>query len=116
MKYRAAITLSWLAQQQIVYELRTTVYDKLQRLSFRFFDANQSGSIINRVAGDVQAVRMFIDGVVIQVITVIISLAVFMTYMFRINVWLTLACLATTPLLWICGYIFSYRAASLSRE
>ena len=46
------------------------VYDKLQRLSFRFFDANQSGSIINRVAGDVQAVRMFVDGVVIQFLTV----------------------------------------------
>ena len=51
------------------------VYDKLQRLSFRFFDANQSGSIINRVAGDVQAVRMFVDGVMIQVLTVILSLA-----------------------------------------
>ena len=36
-------------------QLRTDVYDKLQRLSFRFFDANPVGSIINRVAGDVQA-------------------------------------------------------------
>ncbi len=82
-------------------------YDKLQRLSFRFFDANQSGSIINRVAGDVQAVRMFVDGVLIQVITVIISLAIYLSYMISLQPLLTLACLATTPLLWIGAAIFS---------
>ena len=88
-------------------QLRTEVYDKLQRLSFRFFDANQSGSIINRVAGDVQAVRMFIDGVIIQVLTVALSLAVYLAYMLSVHVLLTFACLATTPLLWWAAVRFS---------
>ena len=92
---------------RIVVDLRTAVYDKLQRLSFRFFDANQSGSIINRVAGDVQAVRMFVDGVVIQVLTVMLSLGVYLAYMFSLHVPLTLACLATTPLLWLAAIRFS---------
>ena len=52
----------------IVVALRKQVYDKLQRLSFRFFDANESGTIINRVTGNVQAVRMFVDQVAIQVL------------------------------------------------
>ena len=52
-----------LLAQRIVVRLRTEVYDKLQRLSFRFLDTHESGSIINRVTGDVQAVRLFIDGV-----------------------------------------------------
>lgn len=107
LRYRAAITLSKVTQRQIVLQLRTDVYDKLQRLSFRFFDANQSGSIINRVAGDVQAVRMFIDGVLIQVLTVLLSLAVFVGYMLSVHVGLTAACLATTPLLWIGAAWFS---------
>lgn len=93
--------------ERIVVRLRADVYDKLQRLSFRFFDANESGSIINRVAGDVQAVRMFVDGVIIQVLSVLLSLAIYVTYMFRIHVPLTLACLATTPFLWIGAVWFS---------
>jgi len=106
LRYRAAVTTSNLVLR-IVVELRTAVYDKLQRLSFRFFDANQSGSIINRVAGDVQAVRVFVDGVVIQMLTVVLSLAVYLLYMFSLQVPLTLACLATTPLLWVGATMFS---------
>lgn len=92
----------WKAElvQEIVVDLRSAVYDKLQRLSFRFFDANESGSIINRVTGDVQAVRMFIDGVMIEVLLMILSLVFFLGYMLQIHASLTLACLATTPALW----------------
>jgi ATP-binding cassette subfamily B protein len=106
LRYWGAVTLSNLVQQ-IVIRLRTDVYNKLQRLSFRFFDANQSGSIINRVAGDVQAVRQFVDGVILQALTVVLSLAVYLAYMLSVHVPLTLACLATTPLLWIGAIIFS---------
>ncbi|MBL8826075.1 MAG: ABC transporter ATP-binding protein [Planctomycetaceae bacterium] len=100
LRYRAAITVARLTQQ-IVVQLRTDVYDKLQRLSFRFYDRHESGSIINRVTADVQAVRMFVDGVIIQVLVTLISLGVYLVYMCRLHVGLTLACLATTPLLWI---------------
>ena len=93
--------------QQIVVDLRSQVYDKLQRLSFRFFDENRSGSIINRVAGDVQAVRSFVDGVVIQVLSVLLSLVVYLYYMLQVHVPLTLACLAATPLLWFGAVLFS---------
>ncbi len=93
--------------QRIVIDLRSTVYDQLQRLSFRFFDAHKTGSIINRVAGDVQSVRMFVDGVVVQVLAIILSLSIYLAYMFRVHIPLTLACLATTPLLWIGAVVFS---------
>ncbi|MFP4223841.1 MAG: ABC transporter ATP-binding protein [Phycisphaeraceae bacterium] len=93
--------------QDIIVHLRSRVYNKLQRLSFRFFDANISGSIINRVTRDVQMVRMFIDGVVIQVMMLVISLSFFLAVMLSIHGWLTLACLATTPVLWILTGMFS---------
>jgi len=100
LRYRAASTVADLTQQ-IVVQLRTDVYDKLQRLSFRFYDKHESGSIINRVTGDVQAVRMFVDGVLIQVLVAALSLVMYLAYMMRLNVGLTFACLATTPLLWL---------------
>ena len=42
-----------LVHERIVVDLRARVYDKLQRLSFGFFDGNATGSIINRVTSDV---------------------------------------------------------------
>jgi hypothetical protein len=48
------MTTARLTQGKIVPDLRDRVYDKLQRLSFRFFDVHGSSSIFNRVTGDVQ--------------------------------------------------------------
>jgi ATP-binding cassette subfamily B protein len=98
---------NYLVQGRIVVQMRADIYAKLQQLSFRFYDANASSSIINRVTGDVQSVRMFVDQVLIQSVTMIISLMAYAAYMFSIHVPLTLACLATTPLLWMSCTRFS---------
>ncbi len=99
--------------QDVVINLRTQVYEKLQRLSFRFFDANASGSIINRVTTDVQQVRMFIDGVIIQIIILTLTLSVNLVYMTGIHVRLTFVCLASTPLLWFMTVVYSRRVRPL---
>jgi ATP-binding cassette subfamily B protein len=88
-------------QQRLVVDLRGEAYDKLQRLSFRFFDANNTSSVITRVTSDVQSVRMFVDQVLIQSVIMVISLTIYVIYMANLNVTLTIACLATTPLLWL---------------
>ena len=107
LNYVYALSSGYLVHTRIVPQLRSLVYDKLQRLSFRFFDANATGSIINRVTSDVQSVRAFIDGVLIQFILLLVSLVCYLAYMFSLNVGLTLACLATTPLMWLVTVIFS---------
>jgi ATP-binding cassette subfamily B protein len=106
VRYASAAASADLSQK-ILSQLRADVYDKLQRLSFQFFDANQSSSLINRAAGDVQAVRSFVDGVVVKVFTVLLTLGVYVAYMLNVHVGLTLACLATTPLLWVAAIAFS---------
>ncbi len=107
ISYWAHVAAGRLTHTQIVVYLRHLVYDKLQRLSFRFYDANETGSIINRVTGDVQHVRQFVDGVMIQVVLLILTLTFYLTYMVSINTTLTLYCLATTPVLAITAVVFS---------
>jgi ATP-binding cassette subfamily B protein len=108
LNYLYFVAVAELIQAEIVVHLRTLVYDKLQRLSFRFFDANASGTIINRVTGDVQNLRLFVDGVIIQGVILVLSLGVYLVYMVQLHVWLTVACLATAPLLLIASLIFSH--------
>ncbi|HEY5377698.1 MAG TPA: ABC transporter ATP-binding protein [Polyangiaceae bacterium] len=107
LNYWYSIAVGELIHLKLVPELRTRVFDKLQRLSARFFDENASGSIINRVTGDVQSVRSFVDGVLIQGAIMILSLVVYVAYMARTHLPLTLACLFLTPLLWIATTVFA---------
>ena len=101
------VALAQLVQGEIVVQLRARVYDKLQRLSFRFFDDHASGSIINRVTSDVQNLRSFVDLVLIQIMILVLQLALAAGYMAAIHVPLTFACLLTTPLLWLGSVWFS---------
>jgi len=103
----AAAMASASLSQRVLLQLRTEIYARLQRLSFRFYDSGQSSSMINRAAGDANNVRAFLDSVLIRVLTVLLTLLVYLVYMLQVHAGLTLACLASTPLLWIGSMLFS---------
>jgi ATP-binding cassette, subfamily B, bacterial len=112
---RAGLTYTYnmvtarLTQGEIVPELRAQVYAKLQRLSFSFFDVHGSNSIFNRVTGDVQNTRLFVDGVLLQGVNMILTLAAYAFFMWRIQPSLTVACLSVTLPLWWVSHYFSAR-------
>jgi len=116
INYFYSIAVGDLIHLKLVPELRTRVFDKLQRLSFRFFDQNASGSIFNRVTGDVQSVRSFVDGVLLQGAIMLLSLGVYLAYMLRTHALLTAACLALTPLLWLATHVFARWARPVYRR
>lgn len=116
VNYAYSTAVGRLVHLKIVPNLRTILYRRLQRLSFRFFDANASGAIVNRVTVDVQMLRSFVDGVVIQGTVLLLSLGVFLTYMLATHVRLTLVSLSLTPLLYLATRAFSRWARPAYRE
>jgi len=109
LTYQYNMVTARLTQGKIVPDLRDRIYAKLQRLSFRFFDLHGSSSIFNRVTGDVQNTRLFVDGVVLQGINMLLSLAIYFVFMWRINPGLTFACLSVTLGLWWVTHFYSKR-------
>ena len=109
LTYQYNMTTARLTQGKIVPDLRDRVYAKLQRLSFRFFDVHGSSSIFNRVTGDVQNTRLFVDGVVLQGVNMVLTLAVYLVFMWRIHPSLTVACLSVTIGLWWVTHYYSGR-------
>jgi len=107
LAYLTATTTNRLGQGRIVVELRSAIYAKMQRMSFRFFDANATGSLINRVTGDTQSVRLFIDGVAVQALNVVLATVFYIACLAQIHLGLTLACFAFLPLLGGIVVIFS---------
>ena len=113
--FRALLTYAYnmitarLTQGEIVPALRAQLYAKLQRLSFSFFDIHGSNSIFNRVTGDVQNTRLFVDGVLLQGVNMILTLAAYAFFMWRIQPSLTLACLSVSVPLWLLAQYYSAR-------
>ncbi len=109
LTYEYNMTTARLSQGEMVPALRTQLYARLQRLSFRFFDVHGSNSIFNRVTGDVQNTRLFVDGVLLQGINMAITLVTYGFFMWRIQPGLTLACLSVTIPLWGVARFYSAR-------
>jgi ABC-type multidrug transport system fused ATPase/permease subunit len=105
LTYCYNMTTAKLTQAEIVPDLRDRLYARLQRLSFRFFDVHGSSSIFNRVTGDVQNTRLFVDGVLLQGLNMLLTLGAYAIFMWRIHPGLTVACLwVAIPLWWVTHY------------
>lgn len=109
LTYLYNMSTARLTQGKIVPDLRDRVYARLQRLSFRFFDLHGSSSIFNRVTGDVQNTRLFVDGVVLQGINMALTLGAYLIFMWRIHAGLTMACLSVSIPLWWATHFYSRR-------
>jgi ATP-binding cassette, subfamily B, bacterial len=109
LTYQYNMVTARLTQGKIVPDLRDRVYAQLQRLSFRFFDVHGSSSIFNRVTGDVQNTRLFVDGVLLQGLNMLITLAAYFIFMWRIHPGLTVACLSVAVALWWVTQYYSNR-------
>jgi len=105
--YGTASAVGKLIHVDLVPDLRARVFAKLQRLPLRFFARNPSGAIINRVTADVQSLRAFIDGVLVQGALLVFTLGTYVAYMARVHVGLLAACLAPTPIILLATLRFS---------
>jgi ABC-type multidrug transport system fused ATPase/permease subunit len=84
-------------RERIVRHLRLQVYAALQKMSFKYYDSNYSGHIINRAVGDVGKIRGFISNVWYNAAQVLLYLAGYIALMLSINWRLTLASIALLP-------------------
>ncbi len=109
LTYGYNTTTARLTQGEIVPDLRDRLYARLQRLSFVFFDRHGSSSIFNRVTGDVQNTRLFVDGVLLQGMNMILTLIAYGVFMWRIHPGLTVACLSVAVPLWWVTHFYSGR-------
>ena len=83
--------------QRIIVNLRVRLYDRLQRMSFSYFDQQDSGTLINRVTGDAASVRLFIQNVIIRMAVTAATLVLFVGYLLHEHALLTLSVISVVP-------------------
>ena len=73
----ARIILNNHFEQRVIFDIRSDLYQKLQRLPLRWFDGRRTGDIMTRVVEDVTAMeRVLIDGIELGVVALIQLVAV----------------------------------------
>ncbi len=114
-----ALLTRWLSAtigEGLILDLRTAVFDHVQRMPVAFFTRTRTGALVSRLGNDVMgAQRAFSDtlsGVVSNIVTLTLTLAVMLSISWQI----TVASLAVLPLFLIPARRIGSAMARLSRE
>jgi ABC-type multidrug transport system fused ATPase/permease subunit len=101
--------LQEVVSQKVSYDVRNAIYDRLQRLSFAYYDKAQTGQLMSRATVDVEAVRMFFGMGLIGLVQMVIMVAAVAVILLLMNWQLTLATMAIMPFIAFVAYRFSSR-------
>jgi ATP-binding cassette subfamily B protein len=95
-------TQTWLLQltgQRIMFDMRTRIYEHLQRLDLRFYDRNPVGRLMTRVTTDVDVINDLFTSGVVSVFGDVFTLAGIMIVLLSMDWRLALVTFAVLPLI-----------------
>jgi ATP-binding cassette subfamily B protein len=114
LQYIQTVLTTWLGQR-VMYDLRTEIFEKLQRLDLRFYDQSPVGRLMTRITSDVETLNeLFSSGVVaafgdVFTLTFILSAMVYMDWRLALVTFSVLPFVALTAFLFRAKIRVVYR-------
>ena len=102
--------------QWVTHDLRRTLYSHIQRLSLAYHDHKQTGDLISRVTGDIDAIQSFIASGLLDALINSLTLVGMLGVMLYLNWRFTLIALSVAPFLFLVVYSYTRRIKKASRE
>jgi ATP-binding cassette, subfamily B, putative efflux pump len=87
-----------------VFDLRSSLYNHMMRMSSSFFDKNMSGSLLSRLISDIELAQNLVGSALTNVWMDFASLTLILFFLIRIDLSITLVALTTFPI-----YIYLFR-------
>jgi len=92
--------------QNVMRNLRRTLFERLQTLSLSFFDRHAHGELMSRLTNDTDAISRVLAQNVTDLFTGLLTLVGVLVMMFAINFWLALGSMIVFPLMmWLVGFV-----------
>ena len=101
---------------RVEYELRTTFYQRLQRLPVAFHDRWQSGQLLSRMMQDISIIRRWLAFGLVLLVVNVLTIIVGAVLLFQWHWLLGVIFLVTSAPLWYAGYRFEKRYGTLARQ
>src|SRR5205823_14627797 len=108
----------WLASrigEGIIFDLRTALFEHVQRMPIAFFTRTQTGSLLSRLGNDVLGAQGAI-GTIASVLSDIFTLIVTLGVMLRLSPGITLISLIVVPAIIVLDRKLGRRLAAISRR
>jgi ATP-binding cassette subfamily B protein len=117
----AAISLTsrWFSArigEGLIYDMRSQVFEHIQRMPIAFFTRTQTGALISRINNDVLGAQQAFTGTLSNVVSNVISVAIVLGAMFYLSWQITLLALVLLPLFIIPARLMSGRLQRITRE
>jgi ATP-binding cassette, subfamily B, multidrug efflux pump len=110
------IYLSQMLSENIAFDFRNDLFERIQRLSFSYHDRNQTGQLMVRATDDVERLRVFIGQGLLLALQALVLLVGTLVILFLTNVWLTLVVLPILPVTMVVFTLFGRLAQPLFKE
>jgi ATP-binding cassette subfamily B protein len=100
----------------LIYDLRTQVFDHVQRQPIAFFTRAQTGSLVSRLDGDVVGAQQAITSTLSGVLSNLLSLVVILITLFYLSWLVSVIALVMIPLFILPARLVGRRMQRLTRE
>ena len=100
----------------LIYDLRTQVFDHVQRQPIAFFTRAQTGSLVSRLDGDVVGAQQAITSTLSGVLSNLLSLILILAALFYLSWLVTVIALVLIPLFILPARLVGRRMQRLTRE
>lgn len=90
--------------------MRIGLFNKLEKLTIKFFDSHQDGEILSRFTSDLDNIQNSLNQALLQVLTNVVLMIGILIMMFRQNVTLAWATIASTPIAILIAVIVIQKA------
>ncbi len=100
----------------LIYDMRSKVFEHIQRMPIAFFTRTQTGALISRINNDVLGAQSAFTGTLSNVVSNIISVALVLGTMFYLSWQITLIALVLLPLFIVPARMMSSRLQAITRE
>lgn len=109
MRYLMVITLET-TSQNVIYNLRTRLFTRLQYRDMKFFDRNRTGDLMTRLSADTDWCRHFLSYIDYQAVDSVVMFISTSIYLFFVKWQMALAMVCVTPILMIMTKFYSKKA------
>jgi ATP-binding cassette subfamily B protein len=100
----------------VIYDLRSTLFARLQRMSLRFFTNTKSGELMSRLNNDVVGAQNAISNTIVSIVTNLIEAIALFIVMFTLEWHLTLISVLILPLFIIAAQRLGLVLRDIARQ
>ncbi len=100
----------------VIYDLRSSLFSRLQRMSLRFFTNTKTGELMSRLNSDVVGAQNAISNTIVDIVTNLVQTIAIAGVMFSLEWRLTLASIIVLPVFFLISRFIGNSLRDIARE